>query len=185
VNLINNAIVVRNVRLLAVVIAVALAVIGAAGSGAVMTLPAAIASGSATDADDLTGPVLPIVRTNSGWVVPAAIEEGRYLVRLENLTDYPAVADVMLLPSHTTITEVQAISAAGMMSEIQAWFDSIVMAGAAKAPPHGQGWAVVDLTPGEWTVATFGAGSYSPSTSILVTAAERKSSGISFEVAAR
>ena len=150
-------------------ILVIVAAVFAAVAGAIKLDAAAAGAPASTSAPAADLPVLAIVKTNNGYVVPETIPAGRYAVRLQNLTDRPAVADLMLLPYGKRIDEIQAIHGAGLQSVIQAWFGAIVFAGGPTAPAHGEGTTVVDLAAGAWTVAAFGAGSLSPAATIVVT----------------
>ena len=113
-------------------------------------------------------PELRIVATDEGAEVPREVAAGRLLVVLENqgTPDGPAaVSDVNILqlPPGVTLDDLNAL----LQTEgapLPDWFGDIDSAGGFNVAAGQTGYAVLDLEPGEWSIAVGDTGLYAPLT---------------------
>jgi hypothetical protein len=115
-------------------------------------------------------PDLRITATDQGFVAPAEVAAGWYLVTFDNQTQDDLPSDIWLLPAGETVESVLALDATPSAGPPPAWVYQATWAGGPQAEAGQSAQAVIQLTEGTWMV--WSAGEVPPApTSMTVTAA--------------
>jgi hypothetical protein len=115
-------------------------------------------------------PELRLIATDEGFEAPREVSAGRYLVVLENQKtpgSAGSVSDVNLLqlPAGVALDQLNALLG-GEAGSIPDWFGGIVSLGGFNVDAGETGYAVIDLSAGEWFI---GIGDTNPYTALTVT----------------
>src|SRR5262245_55441238 len=89
------------------------------------------------------------METDEGLSAPAEVPAGLNLVTLDNQFDGYGEAQIVLLPADVTLEQLEAVVATEVFPY---WVYQTVWAGAAVSFAHMQVHAVVNLTPGKWSI---------------------------------
>lgn len=102
-------------------------------------------------------PEFTIVATTAGFEIPETLVSGWYFVTLDNQTEQDVVSDIAMLPADQSVEALQtALSTTSGASTAPAWLEQVVFAGGPFALPQSTAEALIELTPGVWTVLEAG-----------------------------